>query len=216
MGTSPRVIVGSSASIRKQLHEAGRKPAMALVFVDDDQRKFFEGVLRTTSEFLPRIKRGRRDEAMEKIVRALLPDAPLSNSALAEARMTAKAQSRILESGDFLPAAEVARLAGFSENNPSTQPNKWKREKRIFAFTFDGRDYYPAFGIDPHRSYRPRPALAKVLKTFGNTKSPWQLAFWFAGMNSFLGAARPQDLLATAPERVIAAAKDEVQGVRHG
>src|SRR5580698_6673514 len=199
METAPKVIVGTSASIGKQLHNAGRKPAMVLVFDDDDQQKFYEGVFRTTSEFLPRIKRLRRDEAMEKIVRALLADAPLSNSSLAEARMTAKAQSRILESGDFLPAADVARLAGFSENNPSTQPNKWKRERRIFAFTFDGRDYYPAYGLDPHHSYRPRPALGKVLRAFGATKSPWQLAFWFAGLNSFLGAARPQDLLATAP-----------------
>jgi hypothetical protein len=65
-------------------------------------------------------------------------------------------------------------------------------------------------------SYRPYKALAEVLKTFGETKSGWDVAFWFAGLNSFLGDQRPQDLSATRPELVIAAAQDEVDGVQHG
>jgi hypothetical protein len=34
--------------------------------------------------------------------------------------------------------------------------------------------------------------------------------------NSFLGGQRPKDVLATAPERVLAAARDELEGSRHG
>ena len=37
-----------------------------------------------------------------------------------------------------------------------------------------------------------------------------RLAFWFSALNSFLDDERPQDVLATDPERVIAAAKDEM------
>jgi hypothetical protein len=55
-----------------------------------------------------------------------------------------------------------------------------------------------------------------ILRVFGDTKDSWGLAFWFAGLNSFLDDQRPQDLLAADPERVIAAAKDEVEGVQHG
>jgi hypothetical protein len=42
------------------------------------------------------------------------------------------------------------------------------------------------------------------------------VAFWFAGLNSFLDDERPQDLLAFAPEQVLAAARDEIAGVLHG
>jgi hypothetical protein len=41
-------------------------------------------------------------------------------------------------------------------------------------------------------------------------------AFWFAGLSSYLDDRRPQDLLASDPDLVIAAAKDEVEGVQHG
>jgi hypothetical protein len=42
------------------------------------------------------------------------------------------------------------------------------------------------------------------------------MAYWLHSVNSFLGGNRPQDLLATTPERVIEAALDEVQEVAHG
>jgi hypothetical protein len=43
----------------------------------------------------------------------------------------------------------------------------------------------------------------------------WGLAFWFAGVNSFLGDERSQDLLEVSPERVVAAARDEMAEVQH-
>jgi len=43
------------------------------------------------------------------------------------------AKSTILESGDFLPPAEIAALADYSAKNPSAQPNKWKKDRAIFA-----------------------------------------------------------------------------------
>jgi hypothetical protein len=42
------------------------------------------------------------------------------------------------------------------------------------------------------------------------------MAYWFLSDNGFLGGKRPQDLLASAPERVIVAAMDEVEGIAHG
>lgn len=42
------------------------------------------------------------------------------------------------------------------------------------------------------------------------------MAYWFRSDNRFLGGKRPQDLLASAPERVIEAAGDEVLGIAHG
>lgn len=47
--------------------------------------------------------------------------------------MLIEAKTAILNGGDFLPATEVAKLAGFSASNLSVQPNKWKRNREIFA-----------------------------------------------------------------------------------
>jgi hypothetical protein len=52
--------------------------------------------------------------------------------------------------------------------------------------------------------------MAEILNIFGDAKDGWGLAFWFAGLNSFLEDGRPQDVLATDPEQVIVAAKDEL------
>ncbi|MCY1539902.1 hypothetical protein D9M68_755120 [compost metagenome] len=130
--------------------------------------------------------------------------------------MVAMAKKTVLESGDWLSAAEAASLCGYSGKNLSAQPNKWKREGKIFAIQHHGNDYFPAYGLDPHQDHRPLKAMADVLKVFGDTKDNWALAYWFASVNSFLGGKRPKDLVATQPERIIAAAKDELQGVVHG
>jgi len=58
--------------------------------------------------------------------------------------------------------------------------------------------------------------MAQILKIFGDAKEGWCLAFWFAALNSFLDDGRPQDVLAIDPERVIAAAKDEVAELQDG
>ena len=55
-----------------------------------------------------------------------------------------------------------------------------------------------------------------VIDTFAEYKDGWGMAYWLHSVNSFLGGNRPQDLLATTPERVIEAALDEVQEVAHG
>ncbi len=53
--------------------------------------------------------------------------------------------------------------------------------------------------------HRPRREMGEILDVFGDAKDGWGLAFWFAGLNSFLDDERPQDVMATDPERVIAA-----------
>jgi hypothetical protein len=53
--------------------------------------------------------------------------------------MILEAKTAILNSGDFLPANEVAKLAGVSAVNPTLQPNKWKRDQDIFAIRHHSR-----------------------------------------------------------------------------
>jgi hypothetical protein len=212
----PTVIVGTGPEVIQLLHRAAARRALAVTFTNDEQMHVLEQLVRRITEFVPQLVRQRQHEAVEKIVNALLPEVTIPEAALAQARMMVDAKTTILNSGDLVPAGEIAKLAGYSANNPSAQPNRWKREGAIFAIHYKGTDYFPLYALDPDENYRPYKALAEVLRIFSETKDSWGLAFWFSGLNSFLDDERPQDLLATHPERVIAAAKDEVEGVQHG
>jgi hypothetical protein len=212
----PTVMVGTGPEVIKLLHRSTARRALAVTFANDDEMHLLELMIRRVTEFYPQLMRQRQHEAIDKIVSALLPEVAIPDAALAQARMMVDAKSAILNSGDLLPAGEIAKLAGYSANNPSAQPNKWKRDGAIFAIHHKGTDYFPIYALNPDENYRPYKAVADILRAFGDTKDSWGLAFWFAGLNSFLDDQRPQDLLAADSERVIAAAKDEVEGVQHG
>jgi len=166
--------------------------------------------------FIDLTLRGQSEQMIKALVDALVPKVPPTPNLLKEAAMVARSRNAVLESADWLTAAQVAELAGLSASNPSTQPNKWKRQKLIFAITHNGVDYFPGYGLDPDTGYRPRKTLKPVLDVFGEHKDGWGLAYWFLSANSFLGGKRPQDVLASEPERVIAAAEDEIKEVSHG
>lgn len=166
--------------------------------------------------FIDLTLRGQSEQMIKALVDALVPKVPPTPSLLKEAAMVARSRNAVLESADWLTAAQIAELAGLSASNPSTQPNKWKRQKQIFAITHNGVDYFPGYGLDPDTGYRPRKALKPVLDVFGEHKDGWGLAYWFLSANSFLGGKRPQDVLASEPERVIAAAEDEIKEINHG
>jgi hypothetical protein len=165
---------------------------------------------------LPQLIEQSQQDNLKKIVSALLPDVAPSEAAMAQARMLIDSKSTILKSGDFIPAGEVSQLAGYSRTNPSVQPNKWKRNRAIFAIEHKGDDFFPLYALNPDDNYRPRKEVAEILSIFGDSKDGWGLAFWFAGLNSFLDDERPQDVLATDPESAIAAAKDEMAELHHG
>lgn len=131
----------------------------------------------------------------------LLPtDLARSRAPRVENRMLVEAKTAVLNSDDFLPATEVAKLAGFSASDLSRQLNKWKRNREIFAIHHGREDYLPVYGLDPG-DHRPHKEMAEVLNIFGEAKEGWGLAFWFAALNSFLDDERPQDVLATDPEK---------------
>lgn len=156
-----------------------------------------------------------RQDSLEDLVLALLPKRPPEPTQLRALAMQAKARNAILKSGDWMTAKQIAEVAQFSRSNPSAQPSKWKREKRIFSLLYRGTDYYPAYGMDPATA-RPLKAMGEVIKAFDTAKDDWGLAYWFSSANSFLGGKRPQDLLANDPKAVLAAVEDELEPVAHG
>lgn len=154
--------------------------------------------------------------SLERLAEVFVTRKPPSPRLLKEAAMLVQARKAVLESGDWLNAADIAQVAQLSTRNASAQPNKWKKQGQIFAINHGGVDYFPGYGLDPDTSYRPLKALAKVIEIFEGHKDSWGMAYWFRSDNSFLGGKKPQDLLASVPDRVIDAALDEIQGVAHG
>lgn len=153
---------------------------------------------------------------LEKLVDALVPAVSPPEHLLTEARMNAEARKFVLQGAEWVNAARLSEIAGFSGQNASAQPNKWKREGKIFALRHDGCDLYPGYALDPDAQYRPVKGLAPILRAFVTELDPWDIAIWFASSNGFLGGAAPKDLLMSAPEHVLAAADDEMAGVLHG
>lgn len=133
-----------------------------------------------------------------------------------EAGMEIRARKAVINSGEWLSAAQVSELAGFRSRNVSAQPNKWKNHGRIFAIHHNGSDYYPGFGLDPDDRYRPYKALADIIAIFKDKKDAWGIAFWFQSGNGWLGGLKPQELLKSDPDRVREAARKEVEEVMHG
>ena len=212
----PRVVIGTGREVSSFLRQTPTVRTVAITFENENELAAAEEVYRRVGEILPQLIRSRQQEKLKKVIEGLLPEMAPSRAAFLQARMQADAKAHILSSGDYVRASEIARLAGYSENNPSAQPSKWKREEAIFAIEHNGADYFPLYGLNPEKSYKPYPALSEVLAVFHGMRSGWSIAFWFAGLNSFLDDGRPQDLLASKPEMVIAAARDEMKGLQHG
>src|SRR3954453_7360030 len=209
------VLSGTGRDVIRQLNRSPERRTVAVTFTDDEQGAAAERVIHQVVEFLPQLIQERQEETLKKMVNVFLADVTPSKAAREQARLLIEAKTAILNSGDFLPATEVAKLAGFSASNLSVQPTKWKRNREIFGIQHGREDCLPLYGLDPG-DHRPRKEMAEILNVFGDAKDGWGLAFWFAGLNSFLDDERPQDVLATDPDRVLAAAKDEMAELEHG
>jgi len=209
---------GTPKEVQAQLGRSHADRVLVLAF-DEIKPAVFEtlaeNVTNVTASMFEVLRQRHARESLERLVEVLIPVSPPSPRLLKETVMLVQARKAVLESGDWLTAAQVANLAGLSTRNPSAQPNKWKKQGMIFAIHHNGVDYFPGYGLDPEANFRPLKALARVIAAFAGHKDGWGMAYWFRADNSFLGGQRPQDLLATDPERVIAAAQDEVQEIAH-
>ena len=212
----PRIVVGTGGEISAYLQQTPGSRTLAITFEDERELAATEEVFRRIGEVLPQLIRTRRKDKLTKVAEALLPDVAPSQAALVQARMQAEAKTHILDSGDYVRTPDIAKLAGYSDNNPSAQPSKWKREGAVFAVEHNGSDYFPLFGLNPDKSYKPYPALAQILRILSERWNSWGVAFWFAAVNGFLDGRRPQDVLASDPQSVVAAAKDAMEGLQHG
>jgi hypothetical protein len=152
----------AKAEVRsKAAPKTGPVPTESL-FADDEQDAAAGRVICQVVEFLPQLIQEREKDTLKKLVNVILTNVTASKVARVQARMLIEAKTDILNRGEFLPATEVARLAGFSASNLNVQPNKWKRTREIFAIQHGREDYLPVHGLAP--GHRPGKEMAEILR----------------------------------------------------
>lgn len=210
-------LVGTPREVRSWLDKSKARKVIVLSVDEPDSKRAGQlaETLLIVAGLIGKSLQEQDERTFKDLVNALVPKAPPSPILLKEAVMQGRARKAVLEGANWLTAAEVAKVAGLSAGNPSAQPNKWKRQGQIFAIRHQGMDYFPDYGLDADAGYRPRKSLKPILDVFGTEKDGWGLAYWFLAANSFLGGRKPQDVLASEPELVLAAAKDEMAEVAH-
>lgn len=91
---------------------------------------------------------------------------------------------------------------------------QWKKEGKILLLD-SGRDlFFPIYQFD--EDGKPLPSIQTVLEVFADKKSDFKTALWFISANSWLNGQAPMDVVATDPDKVIAAAKEEIRPIDHG
>jgi len=120
----------------------------------------------------------------------------------------------VLKSSHWLLASEVSAQAALSNKNPSSTPNKWKRNNTIFAIPYQGRDRYPGYALGDDG--KPLPIMKEILQVFSGKKVPLKIGLWFCSVNSWLGGVAPQDVIEARPQDVLKAAIQEVTPIEHG
>ncbi|MQL47356.1 MULTISPECIES: antitoxin Xre/MbcA/ParS toxin-binding domain-containing protein [Photorhabdus] len=130
-----------------------------------------------------------------------------------EARLE-KLKNQILTDSNWLTASELSKLAGSKSMNSSAAANRLKKSKKIFALPINGKDLFPLYALD--EGGQPLPVIKKIIELFGSKKTPWSMAIWFGTPNGWLGNKKPKDLLLTQLDDVYMAAREEVEGPRHG
>lgn len=133
-----------------------------------------------------------------------------------QAQRLERARREILDSDDWLTTAELLALGSPSDWISVADLRLWLCDDQIFALRSDGADYFPRYALDVERDYQPILGLDRAIRLLKTTKSEWEIAFWFASLNSYLGGQRPQDILHHRMESVFEAAQQELAEISHG
>lgn len=123
--------------------------------------------------------------------------------------------ARVLNEFGYVTAEQLAEANQSRAANRHALADNWKKRRQVFAVRHRdasgrAREVFPLFQFEGHQ---PIKAVQAVLEAFGESKSPWKLALWFTSNNGWLpGQARPVDLLATAADAVVDAARRDAAG----
>lgn len=96
-----------------------------------------------------------------------------------------------------------------SDVDPAQSLWAWLDARRLFGVEWKGRVLVPAFQLDA--SGQPRAVVGEFLTLLPRDMTAWQVAFWFASANSWLGGDYPCERL-DDPDAVLLAARRLAEG----
>lgn len=114
----------------------------------------------------------------------------------------------LIDRADFASAEELVGRASLPDLV------RWIRADETFAIEHEGADLYPLYSFENGQRISPRPMMRKILAAL--SMDPWHAAWWFSAGYGMLDGRRPQDVLESDPEAVLAAARDQAMGITHG
>jgi len=178
------------------------------VDLPERERRDVERVLPALTASLVELRRAKIRANEEQLIEMFLGDVQPTPLDMQSARLQANARRAVFTGSPWLTAAEIGELANLGPANPIGTVSRWKQQGRIFALRRDGRDYFPQYALGA--DFRPQPAMVDIIGTLHGFSGE-RLAAWFESTSSFLGGQRPRELLATEPDRVLAAARDALE-----
>ena len=176
--------------------------------VTDSDIKDVQRLMASVVDIALTLRPARREDKRDQLVALLLEDAPLRPLDVKRAMLEAKALSAVRSGTEWLTAAEVAKYAGLGLANPIATVGRWKQQRRIFALHTGGKDYYPRYALGT--DFHPLPVIKDVLAVLP-FHDPDLLAAWFDSTSRFLGGKRPRELVANAPDQVLACARHMIE-----
>lgn len=139
-----------------------------------------------------------------------------SQAEVIQHQMQTRASERLISSGDWISAEELAWRGRLSPENAQTRASAWVEQGLLFSIQHEGMSLYPAYALDAQTGYplKPLSPILEVLQAAG--RNGWALAFWFNSPNSYLSSRPPKDCLHAALSDVAQAAKWEAMCAQHG
>ena len=181
----------------------------------EDLRALAHRLEETLAKLAPIVVDGyvaKESQGFDQLVDLMLGDHSPTPIDITKARMKAGALRAVFSGTEWLTAAQITELAGLSQANRSGAANRWKQKRKLFALQHDGQDHYPRYLLDD--DFRPLPAAEQVLGALEGF-SAHRLASWFESRNGLLRGARPREVLASDPQRVVEAARRTLDAVLH-
>jgi hypothetical protein len=123
--------------------------------------------------------------------------------------LNAQARQWVWAGTTWKTVAEAAKAAGV----PIREVQDWIRDRRVLALQRDGVVLLPAYAFDSDGM--PRDVLAKVMAEFNGLYDDMGVAAFFESPSSFLTGLRPRELMTSDPDRVAAAAKFDIDTIKH-
>lgn len=203
-------IMNFPADLRRKIVADGSQQAIAKNwFMLGTQTASDVQLVTKVFNILSDIKSARRqkitDETIEKLLDIYLESEERSLADIDLERDNAALRAKYLKTTKSYSASDIRSFqTGVPPKNPSDPAARWKREGRLFAVPQGNLDLFPAFQF---QDGAPHPVVRKVLKRLPADMTPWQIAFWFASGNGWLGGETPQSMLSSVDDVVDAAGR---------